>query len=297
MKIVVSGGTGFIGEPLCRSLLERGEVLVLSRDPDKVVAGEGIEWHPPAPGAWQKHVYGADVVINLAGDNIASGRWTDAKKRRLRNSRIEVTRSIVESFRNGPPRARRLLNASAVGFYGDRGEKVLDEDDVRGTGLMADLAVEWEQAAREAEDLAAVTVMRFGVALGDGGGALGAMVPIFRLGLGGRLGSGNQWMPWIDRRDLIRMIEWILDDESRTGAYNLTAPEPVRNRELTAVLGEVLHRPAIIPAPAFGLRLLMGEMADEMLLASQRVVPGRALEEGFRFEHADLEESLRDAVG
>ncbi len=296
MKIVVSGGTGFLGEPLCRSLLDRGEVVVLSRSPGKVEAGQGVEWHPPEPGDWQKHVHEADVVINLAGDNIGSGRWTSAKKERLRDSRVVVTRSIVESFRDGPPRPRRLLNASAVGYYGDRGEMLLDEDSVRGTGFMADLGVEWEQAAREAEDVASVTIMRFGVAIGEGGGALGSMVPIFKLGLGGRLGSGQQWMSWIDRKDLIRMINWIIDDDSRTGIYNVTSPEPVRNRELTEALGDALGRPTIIPAPAFGLRLVLGEMADEMLLASQRVVPRRAMEEGFDFEYPDIHRSMNASL-
>lgn len=296
MKIVVSGGTGFLGEPLCRSLLDRGEVLVLSRNPDKVEVGRGVEWHPPEPGEWQKHVYEADVVINLAGDNIGSGRWTRAKKKRIRDSRVEVTRSIVEAFRNGPPRSRRLLNASAVGYYGDRGEMVLDEDSVRGTGYMADLGVEWEQTAREAEDVAAVTIMRFGVAIGEGGGALGTMVPIFKLGLGGRLGSGQQWMSWIDRVDLIRMINWLIDDDSRTGVYNVTSPEPVRNRELTKALGDALGRPTIIPAPSFALRLAMGEMADEMLLASQRVIPARATNEGFEFRFPEIRSSMRSAL-
>lgn len=298
MKIVVSGGTGFIGEPLCRSLLDRGEeVMVLSRSPEKVAVGQGIEWHPPEPGEWQRHVYEADVVINLAGENVASGRWTEARKRRLRDSRVAVTRSIVESFRNGPPRPRRLLNASAVGYYGDRGEMVLDETAVRGTGFMSDMGVEWEQAAREAEDVAKVTIMRFGVVIGKGGGALGAMIPIFRLGLGGRLGSGDQWMAWIDRRDLIGAINWILDDNSRTGVYNLASPNPVRNRELTHALGSALRRPAILRVPAFALRLVMGEMADEMLLVSQRMVPARALDEGFRFEFPDIHRSMKTALG
>lgn len=297
MKIIVSGGTGFIGQPLCESLLERGhEVLVLSRSPEKVSAGRGIEWHPPDPGDWQKAVCEADVVVNLAGENIASGRWTSARKKRLRNSRVEVTRSIVDSFRTGSRRPRRLLSASAIGYYGDRGEMVLDESSGPGAGFMAEMGVEWEQAALEAGELADVTIMRFGVAIGKGGGALGAMIPVFRLGLGGRLGSGDQWMAWIDRRDLIRMIHWIIEDGSRTGVYNLTSPEPVRNRELTKALGNALNRPAILPAPAFALRLVLGEMADEMLLASQRVVPKRALDEGFEFEYPGIRSSMNSAL-
>lgn len=292
MKIVISGGTGFIGEPLCKVLGERGNVRVLTRSPEKVSVGTPVEWHPPAAGSWQEEVRTADVVVNLAGESIAAGRWTEKRKRRLRESRVNVTRSIVECFRQGEPRQRRLISASAVGYYGDRGELTLDESSLRGDGFLADLGVAWEQAALEAEDVAAVTIVRFGIVLGPGGGALGAMKPIFRLGLGGRLGDGKQWMPWVARSDLIRMIDWILEDPSRTGIYNVTAPNPVRNVEFTRELGEVMNRPTFLPAPSFGLRLAMGEMADEMLLASQRVVPKRALDEGFEFLHPELRPAL-----
>lgn len=293
MRIVVAGGTGFIGEPLCKALAERGEVVVLTRSPSRVRVGRGVEWHPPAPGPWREEVHTADLVINLTGESGAKGRWTEKKKRRLRESRISVTRSIVESLHDGA--SQHLINASAVGYYGDRGEKVLDESSGRGEGFLADLTVDWEQAAREAEQVASVTILRFGIVIGPGGGALSAMLPIFRLGLGGRLGHGRQWMPWIDRADLVRMVEWILDG-SRTGVYNATSPSPVRNSEFTQCLGKVLHRPAILPAPAFALRIVLGEMADDMLLASARVVPKRAIDEGFEFGVTNVEEAFERSV-
>jgi uncharacterized protein len=297
VKIVVSGGSGFIGEAVCRALLPRGDVFVLSRNPESVKVGRGVAWNPAEKGPWEALVASADVVINLAGETIAALRWTDAKKRRLVESRVDVTRALVRAFREGEVRARRLINASAVGYYGSRGDEWLEEDSAPGSGFFGELGTAWESAAREAEDVAAVTIARFGIVLGKGGGIIGAMVPPFRLGLGGRLGSGEQWVSWIDRHDLVHMIEWLLDDPRRSGVYNATSPFPVRNIELTRTLGSILRRLTIVPAPAFVLRLVSGEMADEVLLSSQRVVPRRALDEGFVFEYPELEDSLRRVLG
>jgi uncharacterized protein len=297
MKIVVSGGSGFIGEAVCRALLARGEVFVLSRNPEKVQLGRGIHWNPSERGAWEAQVAEADVVINLAGESIAALRWTAKKKRRLVESRVDLTRALVRALRDGDDRPRRLINASAVGYYGRRGEELLVEDSPPGTGFFSELGAAWEAAAREAKDVAGVTIVRFGVVFGKGGGILGTITPPFRAGLGGRLGSGQQWMSWIDLHDLVRMIEWLLEDASRTETYNVTSPLPVRNIELTRMLGSVLRRPTILPAPAFALRLLLGEIADEVLLASQRVVPRRALDEGFVFDYPELEGSLRKVLG
>lgn len=288
MKVIVSGGTGFLGREICRALIARGyEVKVLTRNPARVSIGNGVQWHPPEPGPWHDSVAWADVVINLAGESIAGGRWTDERKRSLRTSRVELTRALVAAIPSDG-HSRRLVSVSAVGYYGDRGEATLDEAAGPGTGFLADLGREWEAAALEAGDRAAVTIPRLGIVLGPGGGMLQAIRPIFRLGLGGRLGDGRQWMPWVSRNDVVRFVGWILDDPSRTGVYNLTAPDPVRNHEFTKVVGEALHRPTVIPAPAFALKLVLGQMADETLLASQRAVPRRALEEGFRFEDTRL---------
>jgi len=191
-----------------------------------------------------------------------------------------------------PDRKRTLINGSAIGFYGDRGDETLDESATTGAGFLADLVVQWENAARAAEAIARVVIFRFGVVLAKGGGALGKMELPFKLGAGGPIGGGKQWISWIDRDDVIRLIEWAIDDETVRGVYNATAPEPVRNRDFVRALGKAMHRPAIVPAPAFALRLVFGQMADETLLAGQRVLPTRATAEGFRFEHPRVEEAL-----
>jgi uncharacterized protein (TIGR01777 family) len=292
MKIVVAGGTGFIGEPLVRKLLPRGDVAVLSRDPSRVRAGRGVAWDGKGDGDWTRELADADAVINLAGENIAEGRWTTERKRRLIASRLDATHALVAAMQKAPARERPFLNSSAVGFYGDRGDETLDESSAAGAGFLADLVTQWEKAARAAEPLARLAIFRLGVVLAKGGGALGKMELPFKLGAGGPIGSGRQWMSWIHRDDAIRMIEWALDHDGARGVYNATAPEPVRNREFVHALGKAMHRPAIVPAPAFALRLAFGEMADETLLAGQRVVPARAAAEGFRFESATVDEAL-----
>ena len=294
MKIVIAGGSGFLGEPLVQRLLARGDdVAVLTRNPANVRTGRALQWDPPAQGTWSSEVATADAVVNLAGENIAGGRWTDKRKRQLVDSRLNATRAIVEAFRSAPPHRRVFIQASATGFYGDRQDEELDESSSRGAGFLADLVDQWEGAARAADTLARLVVLRFGVVLAKGGGALQKMLLPFQLGGGGPIGSGNQWMPWVDRDDVLRMIEWAIDNESARGVYNVTAPQPVRNREFAKTLGRVLRRPALLPAPAFALRLAFGEMADEALLGGQRVFPRRAEREGFRFEAPALEEALR----
>lgn len=292
MKIIVAGGTGFIGEPLVRKLLPRGDVVVLSRDPSRVRAGRGVAWDGRSDGDWTREVADADVVINLAGENIAEGRWTAERKRRLVASRLDATRALVAAMQKTPSRKRTLVNSSAVGFYGDRGDETLDESATTGAGFLADLVVQWENAARVAEPIARVAILRLGVVLAKGGGALGKMELPFRLGAGGPIGSGRQWMSWIHRDDVIRMIEWAIDNEGVRGVYNTTAPEPVQNREFVRALGKAMHRPALVPAPAFALRIAFGQMADETLLAGQRAVPARATAAGFRFEAATLQQAL-----
>lgn len=293
MRIVIAGGSGFIGEPLVRRLVARGDdVAVLSRNPAKVQAGRGVAWDGKTQGAWSEEVAGAGAIVNLAGENVGEGRWTDQRKRKLVASRIDATSAIVQALRNAPPGERTLVNASAVGYYGVRGDEVLDESETRGGGFLADLVEKWETAAREAEPLARLVILRFGVAISPEGGALKKMMLPFKLGAGGPVGSGQQWMSWIDRDDVVRMVEWAIDNQSAQGVYNATAPEPVRNRDFTRALGRAMHRPAFLPAPAFALRIAFGEMADEMLLGGQRVVPRRAEREGFRFEVPTLDASF-----
>lgn len=296
MKIVVAGGTGFIGEPLVRRLLALGhEVSVLTRNPDKVAAGRGVKWDGKSQGPWSSVLATADVVVNLAGESIADGRWTAERKRQLTDSRTDSTRALVAAMKQGPRQKRTFVSTSAVGYYGTRGDEELSEEGSRGTGFLADLTARWEQEAREAEAVSRLVILRFGVVLAGEGGALAKMALPFRLGVGGRVGSGNQWVAWIDREDLLRMVEWVIANEAVRGVYNVTAPKPVTNREFTAVLARVLRRPAIMPAPAFALRLAFGEMADEVLLGGQRVVPSRAVAEGFAFQVPTIEASLRNA--
>ncbi len=293
MRIAITGGSGFLGDPLVRTLLQRGDdVAVLTRDPARVKAGRAVAWSGP----WQNEVASAGAVVNLAGENVGGGRWTAERKRRIVESRIETTRSIVEVLKAQPERGPVLVNASAVGFYGVRGDETRDEQSPPGSGFLADVVRRWEELALGAEQAARVVILRFGVVLGRNGGALGKMLLPFRLGLGGPLGSGRQWMSWVDREDVVRMILWSIDQAGARGAYNVTAPSPVRNRDFTRALGAAVHRPAFLPAPAFALKLLFGEMAGEMLLGGQRVVPARATSEGFTFQYPTLAAALEHAL-
>ena len=292
MNVVVSGGSGFIGTPLVRALLARGDdVAVLSRHPAKVREGRGVGWE-----AVNEAVRGTDAVINLAGENVGEGRWTAARKERILQSRLGATRKLVDAMRTAPERKRVFVSASAVGYYGLHGDEVLDESAPNGGGFLAEVTREWEAAAREGEVFARLVILRFGVVLGPGG-ALAKMALPFRFGVGGRVGSGRQWMSWIDRDDVVRMILWALDNEAVQGVYNATAPEPVTNRDFTRALGRALHRPSIMPAPAFALRPFFGQMADEVLLGGQRVMPARAAREGFVFEYPNLSCALAHALG
>lgn len=289
MKIVVAGGSGFLGEPLVKQLLGRGdEVAVLTRNPSHVRAGRAVQWDGRTQGAWSSEVTSADVVINLAGENVGEGRWTDERKKRLIASRLDATGAIVEALRRDPAKKRVVINASAVGYYGNRGDEVLDENASRGDGFLATLVEKWESAAKEAEPLARLVILRFGVVLDAEGGALKKMALPFKLGAGGPVGSGEQWMSWVDRDDAIKMMIWAIDRDAARGIYNVTSPQPVRNRDFARALGRVLHRPALMPAPAFALKIAFGEMAEEVLLAGQRVMPRRAEGEGFVFERPEL---------
>jgi uncharacterized protein (TIGR01777 family) len=293
MKIVVAGGTGFIGEPLVQRLVARGDaVSVLTRNPAKVHVGRGVAWDGKTQGAWSDAVAAADAVINLAGESIADGRWTAERKKRLVASRLDATNAVVTAMQREPSRRRAFVSASATGIYGNRQDEQLDEQSRPGSGFLAELTQQWEAAAREAEALARVVVIRIGIVLAREGGALGKMLLPFRLGAGGPMGSGAQWMSWVDRDDVLRLIEWTLDTDTARGVYNATAPEPVRNRDFAKALGKALHRPTVVSTPAFALRIAFGEMADEALLAGQRVLPQRALSEGFVFESRTLDTAL-----
>ncbi len=296
MRVTIAGGSGFIGEAVVRELLSRGhDVAVLTRNPQKTDAGRPLVWDGKTQGSWSKDVAAADVVVNLAGENIGQ-RWTKTRKVRLIESRVGATRALVAAIAAEPRRKRTFINASAIGFYGPRGDEILDETAARGDGFLADLAARWEEEARAAETCARLVIFRFGVVLGSGGGALGKMLLPFKLGVGGRIGSGRQWFSWVALDDVTRAILWAIGDESVRGVFNVTAPNPVTNADFTRALGRALHRPTVIPIPSSGLKILFGQMAGETLLRGQRVIPSRMSERGFRFVHDKVESALRRAL-
>jgi len=291
MKSVVAGGTGFIGVPLVRELEKLGETVVLTRDPSKVRVGRGVAWDASPGGEWVREVADADAVINLAGENIGEGRWTEEKKRRILKSRLDATRALVDAIERHP-RERVFLSGSAIGIYGDRGDEILDESSPPGDGFLAEVCKAWEEAARGAHSSRTV-ITRFGVVLAADGGALPKMALPFRMFAGGKIGSGRQWVSWVALEDLIRFLVQAVENPALNGVYNVTAPEPVQNAELAKALGAALHRPAIMPVPAFAIRLVLGEMGDALLLASQRVLPRRASSDGFRFSETEIQPALR----
>lgn len=296
MKIAISGGSGFIGQAVAQKLSAGNDLVILSRNPAKVRVGRGVEWHPGTEGPWQREVADADAIINLAGENIGAKRWSDERKRELRESRINATRALAEVVRRNRKADRVFVSASATGVYGDRGDEVLDEGSSVGEGFLAELARDWEREARLAEDAARVVITRFGIVLAKHGGALPRMMTPFRLGVGGRVGSGDQWWSWIALDDVVALVEWAVNVPAARGIYNATAPNPVTNREFTRALGAAMRRPTIFPAPNFALKAMLGEMADELLLASQRVLPNRTMGDGFKFVYSNVNEALRHAL-
>jgi uncharacterized protein (TIGR01777 family) len=290
MRIAVSGGTGFIGRRVVAALRERGdEVTVLSRS-----AGD-VRWDPRAAPAPASGLAGCEAVIHLAGENVAQ-RWTNGAKRAIRDSRVIGTENLIAGLRSATPRPSTLLCASAVGYYGDRGDERLDEAAGPGQDWLAALCVDWERAAAGAREHGMrVVSVRTGIVLHRSGGALAQMLPPFRVGLGGPVAGGRQYMPWIEIDDIVGIYLAALDDDRYSGAINATAPQPATNREFSKALGSVLHRPAIVPVPRLALRLAFGEMG-EVVTGSQNAVPARPLELGYRFHHPELEGALRAAL-
>lgn len=286
MQYVLTGATGFIGRALRRRLTAEGDQWrLLTRRPSG--AADEIAWNPLSEAAPREALEGADVVVHLAGESVAQ-RWSGEVKRRIRDSRVLGTRNLVAGLAELERRPKALVCASATGYYGDRGDEELVETSGPGTGFLAEACVEWEREAHAAEWLGMRVVrVRTGVALGQGGGALAKMLPPFKMGAGGRLGDGRQWMSWIHLDDLVSLFLWASRTDAVSGAVNGTAPNPVRNDEFTRVLAATLHRPALFPVPGLALRALYGEMA-EILLDSQRVLPDVALEGGFEFRYPSL---------
>jgi len=294
MKILISGASGLVGKALTTRFREEGHAIAHFVRPGAPASPGNVAWDPATANVDVAAMEGADAVIHLSGASIADGRWSPARKAILRSSRIDSTRLLVDALGKMRQKPRVFLSASAIGFYGNRGDEILTEESERGFGFLPLLARDWEAEAFRAEEYGIRTVrMRLGVILSEDGGALPKMVVPFKFGAGGRLGSGKQWMAWIALKDVVGIIRALLTDERFTGAVNVVAPTPVRNEEFTRVLASVLHRPAIFPAPAFAVRLALGEMADALLLSSQRVQPQRLAETGYPFLFANLESALR----
>lgn len=281
MRIMISGLSGLIGSALQENMKAGGHSVI------------GL------PRTYKDPIDFTDVdaVVHLAGEGIAEGRWTTAKKRRIEDSRVNGTRQLAEQLARSEPKPSAFVCASAIGFYGSRDNELLDENSPAGNGFLPEVCKKWEAAARPAEEAGIRTIhIRTGIVLGKKGGALKKMLPPFKMGAGGILGSGRQYMSWISLDDEVKAIRFLIDTETISGAVNLVAPNPVTNHEFTKVLGKILHRPSIFPMPAFAVRLLFGEMGEALLLGSSRVAPKKLIDAGYEFCHAHLQPALEDIL-
>lgn len=297
MNILITGGTGFIGSKLTESLIKQGHnVTILSRDPNKVSALFGSMVTALSDLRQLTPDSSYQVIINLAGAPIFDTRWSEARKQLLRNSRIDLTTQLVESMSRMLVKPDVFISGSAIGYYGDQGDNILTEQSASRADFSQQLCADWEDAAISAEKYGIrVCLIRTGLVIADGGGLLQRMLLPFRLGLGGRFGEGNQWMSWIHRQDWIAIAEAMITDNSMHGAYNATAPNPVTNNEFTKNLAACLKRPALLPVPAWLLKMLLGEMS-ELVLGSQRIIPDRLLAHGFKFQYPNLTDAINQTL-
>jgi uncharacterized protein (TIGR01777 family) len=306
MRVFVAGGSGMVGARLVRALHGRGDhVVLLTRRPDAVRQELGsactvVAGDPVQPGPWAEAVDDCDAVVNLAGENLFNRRWNDAFKKQLRDSRALSTQNVVGALARKPTTGagvpKVLVNASATGYYGPHGDEELTEESPPGDDFLARLCVEWEQAARTAEGHGLrVAVVRIGVVLGRDAGAIPKMLTPFRLGVGGPIGSGRQWLSWVHHADIVGILLLALDNPAARGPVNGTTPQPVTNRDFAKALGRALHRPAFLPTPGFALKLGLGEVA-EVLTAGQRVLPAKALALGYKFKFPDIDTALADVL-
>ncbi len=297
MKILITGASGLVGSALVKALASDGHMVCRLVRPETRTAGGAsgafdVAWNPDT-GELGGAAVGAEAVVNLGGASIADGRWTASRKQLLRTSRVDATRALVTALGKMNAKPDVLVSASAIGFYGDRGDAVLTEESAVGTNFLAGISKDWEAEALRAEQFRTrVVLARFGIILSKSGGALLKMILPFKLGLGGRIGSGKQWMSWVALEDVVQILRVALSNRELRGAVNVVAPNPVTNADFTKELAHALHRPALFPAPKFALRLAMGEMADALLFSSQRVVPEVLLNAGFRFANGSLSQTL-----
>lgn len=296
MKVLITGSSGLIGTRLQAALRKKGDDLLLASRSD-AEGSELVKWSIEDGFAEPERLEGIDAVVHLAGESISGLRWTDEKKKAIRDSRVIGTRSLINTLAKLKHRPKVLVAASGIGFYGERGDEIMTEADTAGHGFLADVGREWEAESRRAEDAGIRTVLlRTGVVLSKDGGALGTMLLPFKLGLGGVIGSGKQWMSWISIEDHVRVIEFAMENEALRGAVNAVSPNAVTNAEFTRVMGEVLYRPTFIPLPEFAVSMIFGEMGDELLLTSTRAAPTRLMDSGFEFRFPELKAAIEHAV-
>ncbi|MDI6450290.1 TIGR01777 family oxidoreductase [Anaerobaca lacustris] len=302
MRIVITGATGFIGRSLCRDLCGDYDLVALSRDARKASGIVGqyarvVEWDGRTTGPWAGEVSGAEAVVNLAGENVAAGRWSPARKADILQSRTHAARAILDAIEMAKDKPKTFIQASAIGFYGSRADETLDETSAAGTGFLAEICRRVEMIAERAERLGVRwVIVRTGVVLGAGGGALPKLMRPFRFHLGGHVGTGRQWFSWISLEDQVRAIRFLIENPGARGVFNLTAPEPVTMKAFCRALGEVMGRSSWTAVPGFVLRLALGQMADEVLLAGQKVVPERLGQMGFEFKHRDVGSALTEII-
>lgn len=301
MKVLITGATGFIGKKLVHTLSREGhEIVILSRNANKAKSTFSL---PVETFTWKTEelppleaLTGVDAIVHLAGEGIAEKRWSEKQKKKIYDSRIVGTRNLLKAVQKvQSPQLKTLVSASAIGFYGDRGEEELNESSKRGTGFLADVCADWEKASQENNGNLRVVNLRTGIVLGNGGGMLSKLLPLFKLGLGGPVGNGKQWMSWIHVEDHVALIRAMLLSDSYSGPVNGVSPQPVTNAEFTKAMGHALSRPAILPAPAIAIKLAMGELST-LVLGSQKVLPVAAQKKGFTFQYPTIDEALEAIV-
>jgi uncharacterized protein len=301
MKILITGGTGFVGTQLTSRLIQdRHEVTILTRSLKGTKRSSpgisNLEGDPTKKGPWQEAIKNHDAVVNLAGASIFS-KWTEEHKKAIRESRVNTTQNIVEGIPSRPERSFTLFSTSAVGYYGFCGDEELTEESPHGDDFLASIAMEWEGEALKARDKGArVVITRFGIVMGEKGGALNQMIPLFKKYIGGPIGSGKQWFSWVHIKDLAEAFTFLLKHPEISGPVNVCSPNPVRNKDLAKALGKALHKPSFIPAPGFMVKLVLGEFGS-VILEGQRVIPRRLLENGFTFQYADINKALQSIAG